>query len=87
MFFSSAGDYRHAGPKGPEEVFSRERSRGTGPRATVDEAAALLTRSGSGEPELQFHAPILLILEILKILLLSCKSCANDFLDKKNNSR
>ena len=35
-------------------VFARvERSRGTGPRATVDEAAASLTRSGSGEPELQ----------------------------------
>ena len=29
--------YRHAGPKGPEEVFSRERSRGTGPRATGPE--------------------------------------------------
>ena len=28
--------YRHAGPKGPEEIFSRiDRSRGTGPRATV----------------------------------------------------
>ena len=33
--FFSRGYYRHAGPKGPEEVFSRERSRGTGPRATV----------------------------------------------------
>ena len=33
--FLVRGDYRHAGPKGPEEVFSRERSRGTGPRATV----------------------------------------------------
>ena len=44
--FSSAGYYRHAGPKGPEEVFSRERSRGTGPRATVGEAAARLTRFG-----------------------------------------
>ena len=48
--------YRHAGPKGPEEVFSRERSRGTGPRATVGEAAARLTRSGSGDPELQSWA-------------------------------
>ena len=56
-------------------MFSRERSRGTGPRATVDEAAPLLTRSGSGEPELQSYlanpvnlvnpAPIL-----LKILLI-----------------
>ena len=40
-FFSSAGYYRHAGPKGPEEVFSRERSRGTGPRATVCKAASV----------------------------------------------
>ena len=30
-FFSSVGYYRHAGPKGPEEVFSRERSRGQAP--------------------------------------------------------
>ena len=29
------------------------RSRGTGPRATVGEAAARLTRSGSGDPELR----------------------------------
>ena len=29
--FLGRGDYRHAGPKGPEEMFSRERSRGTGP--------------------------------------------------------
>ena len=29
--------YRHAGPKGPEEMFSRMRSRGTGPRATGQE--------------------------------------------------
>ena len=33
--FFGRGDYRHAGPKGPEEVFSRERSRGPVPRATV----------------------------------------------------
>ena len=39
-FFSRRGFYRHAGPKGPEEVFARVRSRGTGPRATVDEACA-----------------------------------------------
>ena len=32
--FFGLGYYRHAGPKGPEEMFSRERSRGTGPRAT-----------------------------------------------------
>ena len=32
---------------------SIEQSRGTGPRATVDEAAARLIRSGSGDPELQ----------------------------------
>ena len=30
-----------------------EHSRGTGPRATVDEASARLTRSGSGDPELR----------------------------------
>ena len=36
-----------------KRCFSRERSRGTGPRATVGEAAARLTRSGSGDPELQ----------------------------------
>ena len=84
------GYYRHAGPKGPEEMFSyagtiagdrppryggkravyrraracpspcyrvHERSRGTGPRATVDEAAARLTRSGAGAPELRSPAP------------------------------
>ena len=63
--FFRRGDYRHAGPKGPEEVFSRQRSRGTGPRATVDEAASRLTRSGAGTPELRSLAPILLILKIL----------------------
>ena len=31
------GYYRHAGPNGPEEMFSRMRSRGTGPRATGQE--------------------------------------------------
>ena len=36
-----------------KRCFSRERSRGTGPRATVGEAAARLTRSGSGAPELR----------------------------------
>ena len=40
-----------------KRCFSHERSRGTGHRATVGEAAALLTRSGSGDPELQFSAP------------------------------
>ena len=40
--FLSRGYYRHAGPKGPEEVFSRERSRGTGPRATVVKAVSVL---------------------------------------------
>ena len=34
-FYCATPFYRHAGPKGPEEVFSRERSRGPGPRATV----------------------------------------------------
>ena len=38
--FLVRGYYRHTGPKGPEEVFSRERSRGTGPRATVEAACA-----------------------------------------------
>ena len=34
--------YRHAGPKGPEEIFSWvERSRGTGPRATVVKAVSV----------------------------------------------
>ena len=35
LSFLSRGDYRHAGPKGPEEIFSRVRSRGTGPRTTM----------------------------------------------------
>ena len=35
LSFLGRGYYRHAGPKGPEEVFSHERSRGTGPRPTV----------------------------------------------------
>ena len=39
--FWGRGFYRHAGPKGPEEIFSRERSRGTGPRATVKKACCL----------------------------------------------
>ena len=39
--FLSAGFYRHAGPKGPEEIFSHERSRGTGPRATGEEGVCL----------------------------------------------
>ena len=39
--FFSRGYYRHAGPKGPEEMFSRERSRGTGPRATGKQRAAV----------------------------------------------
>ena len=38
--------YRHAGPKGPEEVFSRERSRGTGPRATVKKACRFTVGRG-----------------------------------------
>ncbi len=40
-FFLSARFYRHAGPKGPEEMFSQARSRGTGPRATVKKRRAL----------------------------------------------
>ena len=40
-----------------KRCFSRVQSRGTGPRATVGEEAALLTCSGSGDPELQFSAP------------------------------
>ena len=39
--FFGWGFYRHAGPKGPEEVFSRECSRGTGPRATVFKAVSV----------------------------------------------
>ena len=50
--FFRAGFYRHAGPKGPEEMFSRERSRGTGPRATGPEVILLaMRRSGAGAPE------------------------------------
>ena len=30
--------YRHAGPNGPEEIFSRERSRGPISRATIKKA-------------------------------------------------
>ena len=51
--FLVRGYYRHAGPKGPEEVFSRERSRGTGPRATGQKRVLLMRRSESGEPEQQ----------------------------------
>ena len=49
-----AGYYRHAGPKGPEEVFSRERSRGPVPRATGQGGVLLaMRRPGSGDPELR----------------------------------
>ena len=41
-----------------------ERSRGTGPRATVGGGRAL-ARSGAGTPELQSPAPLLLIVIIL----------------------
>ena len=51
-------------------MFSRERSRGTGPRATGPEGVLLaMRRSGSGDPELQFPAIIVLIVEIVIILL------------------
>ena len=43
--FFRRGYYRHAGPKGPEEMFSRARSRGTGPRATVCKAASFHRRA------------------------------------------
>ena len=43
--FLSRGYYRHAGPKGPEEIFSRARSRGTAPRATVFKAASFHRRA------------------------------------------
>ena len=50
-FHRTSAFYRHAGPKGPEEVFFArvERSRGTGPRATGQEKALLsMRRSGAG---------------------------------------
>ena len=37
--------YRHAGPNGPEEMFSRVRSRGTGPRATVFKAVSVYRKA------------------------------------------
>ena len=43
--FFRRGYYRHAGPKGPEEIFSRGHSRGTGPRATVCHAASFHRRA------------------------------------------
>ena len=43
--FFRRGYYRHAGPKGPEEMFSRARSRGTGPRAPVCKAASFHRRA------------------------------------------
>ena len=51
-----------------------EQSRGTGPRATGQGGVLLaMRRSGAGAPELQSPAPIiLLIVEIVIILLLSC---------------
>ena len=50
-----------------------EQSRGTGPRATGPEGVLLsMRRSGAGVPELQSPAPLLLIVEIVEILLLSC---------------
>ena len=52
--FLGWGFYRHAGPKGPEETFSRERSRGTGPRATDQGGVChAMRRSGSGDSELR----------------------------------
>ena len=39
--FFVRGYYRHAGPNGPEEIFSRERSRGPVPRATVKKACRI----------------------------------------------
>ena len=44
--FLVRGCYRHAGPKGPEEMFSRERSRGTGPRATGPEGVRVTVGRG-----------------------------------------
>ena len=44
--FFSRGYYRHAGPKGPEEMFSRVLSRGTGPRATVKKSVPLTVGRG-----------------------------------------
>ena len=44
--FFGRGFYRHAGPKGPEKVFSRERSRGTGPRATVKRSVPITVGRG-----------------------------------------
>ena len=38
--------YRHAGPNGPEEVFSRGRSRGTGPRARVKKSVLFTVGRG-----------------------------------------
>ena len=53
-------------------LWGTQRSRGTGPRATGQERGSPrhASVSGSGDPELQSPATILLILEILKILLL-----------------
>ena len=48
-FFLSAFFYRHAGPKGPEEVFF---AGACFPK--VVQARLLLIRSGLGDPELQF---------------------------------
>ena len=61
--FGSRGYYRHAGPNGPEEMFLRERSRGTGPRATVDEGVRAVRDQAIP------NYGLLLIVLILKILL------------------
>ena len=46
--FLSAGCYRHAGPKGPEEAFF-----GGACFPKVGQECLLLRRSGAGAPELQ----------------------------------
>ena len=58
VFFWSAGFYRHAGPKGPEEMFSRGRSRRTGPRATVKKNAPLTVGRGPVPRHAIGHASI-----------------------------
>ena len=68
--FGGRGYYRHAGPKGPEEVFSRERSRGTGPRATGQGGVLLSMRAVRDRAILNYG--LLLIVIIVIILLKSC---------------
>ena len=53
--FLVGGYYRHAGPKGPEEMFSYASDRGGQAPALQARKGVLLAmrRSGSGAPELQ----------------------------------